>query len=357
MKSKLLYYAEYLYQVSPPEGTILLQVKGILDRMGNLPCSTTLVDALSEEDIKSDDEDECIMCRFQVPGTRLYRQQKIVIFHFHIGHIHPGKSSHNLQLSQLVLLENTYFGTVGGPRSPIFCALAALPRILQKIWNDFPHKLSLQGLLPPKSRALSSRDLFETLGVRSTSPTSRSRSSSSSSKSPSSSKGFGSMAGSPPKLHPKSLLETANALFDQTMLSRNSLLELHSCLDLPESIRGTFRNTAAVGWASSRIYRSFLPAAEIPHALELAFDTLETLSNPWIASYYIFSALVFYIHPFQDGNGRIARLVTNRYAKMNELPTLLASSDKTIQFEEVLHARVSSRQPTRSCHQQQSMWF
>lgn len=142
---------------------------------------------------------------------------------------------------------------------------------------------------------------------------------------------------------------------------------------------GMIRDHAAVGYATSRIYRVFMPATELREGLAHVFKTLEREPSqakskckayPLLRAYYLYAALVFYIHPFIDGNGRIARLLGNLIALKHGFPALFRSSDKTLQLDEYLHRAVitievannSKRQNRRNrTHvgrkENVSMWF
>ncbi|KAE8953019.1 hypothetical protein PR001_g33051, partial [Phytophthora rubi] len=92
--------------------------------------------------------------------------------------------------------------------------------------------------------------------------------------------------------------------------------------------------------------------------------------RPLLCAYYAFAVLVFYIHPFHDGNGRCARLLGNLVAKKLGFPALLRAADKTIQVPEFLQKAIvtmeiirNSRRQTRQTRmlstrrENSSMWF
>ena len=140
------------------------------------------------------------------------------------------------------------------------------------------------------------------------------------------------------------VVESMHEILQDTssLLSYNQLLTLHRRLPLEDQQHcGVLRTTPAVGYASHRVYRSFLPANEVIRALNQAIHILchskLNQAHPLVRVYYIFSVLVFYIHPFHDGNGRCARLIGNVVARKLGYPFIFKASDKTIQFDEMLH--------------------
>ncbi|RLO09178.1 hypothetical protein DYB28_002826 [Aphanomyces astaci] len=100
------------------------------------------------------------------------------------------------------------------------------------------------------------------------------------------------------------VLAVLNAILDDTsaMLTFDQVTALHEAI-----FEQGHDGDAAVGYASERIYRVFLPSVEIELALRQYVTTLNdptALPHPLVRAYYAFAALVFYIHPFYDGNGR-----------------------------------------------------
>jgi len=175
----------------------------------------------------------------------------------------------------------------------------------------------------------------------------------------------------------KQLLDVINDIMQDTscVITREQLFALHRCL-LPANSgqAGVLRTDLAVGYASPQIYRVFIPAGEIDDALNNLLNTLNDASRwehrPLLCAYYAFAVLVFYIHPFHDGNGRCARLLGNLVAKKLGFPPLLRAADKTIQVPEFLQKAIvtmeiirNSRRQTRQMRmlstrrENSSMWF
>jgi Fic family protein len=58
--------------------------------------------------------------------------------------------------------------------------------------------------------------------------------------------------------------------------------------------------------------------------------------HPAQQAFYVFGALVWFIHPFLDGNGRTARLFGNMVLKKYGLKAIIRSTDKVVRFEDFL---------------------
>jgi Fic family protein len=174
----------------------------------------------------------------------------------------------------------------------------------------------------------------------------------------------------------QSLTEKLNEILqdDSCMITLEQFMMIHRCVLLEtKGQSGVIRKSAAVGYASPRIYRVFLPYGEIETALQNLFDQVNCLENwqqrPLLCAYYTFAILVFYIHPFHDGNGRCARLVGNLIAKKMGYPGAFRALDKTIQLSEFLQKvlnTIDMLQNTRRARQARlisnrkentSMWF
>lgn len=175
----------------------------------------------------------------------------------------------------------------------------------------------------------------------------------------------------------KQVVDVLNSIVEDrsSLITYDQLFALHRTLISESSGQsGVLRLSAAVGYASPRIYRVFLPAGEVDEALHRLVDTINDSSRwhqrPLLCAYYAFAVLVFFIHPFHDGNGRCARLLGNLIAKKLGYPALLRASDKTIQVPEFLQRAVvtveiarTNRRQTRQARmlssrkETSSMWF
>jgi fido (protein-threonine AMPylation protein) len=233
-------------------------------------------------------------------------------------------------------------------------------------YDDFGRKEALSTLVADgfKSTTFSSSDLYDAIGAAHDTPAARRPS-----------LGTAAEITKDPR---RRLLDVINPIMADTtcLISYDQLLQIHACL-LPDGSAegGVVRSTAAVGYASPRIYRVFLPVGEILgalHDLVAAINTREYWTQrPLLCAYYAFAILVFYIHPFHDGNGRCARLLGNVIAKKLGFPAIFRASDKTIQVPEFLHRVIvtmeiimNSRRQSRQTRmlsarskENSSMWF
>ncbi|KAF4031050.1 Fic/DOC family [Phytophthora infestans] len=362
----LKYYLQYLYTVSPTEAELFADVHELSHKVEKYlknPSDTTdeestnFTEAMEVDDgpatsTAAESAPDCVLCKYNVPG-----------------HIHPGrepipatpaapkvapfhtktsKSPHGEKL----------FGHVENPKSPVYRQIEQLLGTLEAEYDAFERKTELADCCDGiKPATFTSSDLYDAIGSAHDTPVTR-RSS----------------AADNPR---KQLLDVINEIMQDTscVITRQQLFALHKCL-LPASSgqAGVLRTDLAVGYASPRIYRVFLPAGEIEDALDKLIHTLNDASRwgqrPLLCAYYAFAVLVFYVHPFHDGNGRCARLLGNLVAKKLGFPSLLRAADKTIQVPEFLQKAIvtmeiirNSRRQTRQTRmlstrrENSSMWF
>ncbi|KAL4087945.1 hypothetical protein PRIC1_012376 [Phytophthora ramorum] len=368
----LKYYLQYLYTVSPTEAELFSDVHELSHKVETYLKEQSAdddnddnVSSSNTDDMEIDDGPEtptpaepappatpdCVLCKYNVPG-----------------HIHPGrepipatpppratpfhtktsKSPHGEKL----------FGLAENPKSPVYRQIEQLLEQLEGEYDTFERRSELVDCCDgAKPATFTSSDLYDAIGSAHDTPVTR-RSS----------------AADNPR---KQLLDVINDVMHDTscVITREQLFALHKCL-LPASSgqAGVLRTDLAVGYASPRIYRVFLPAGEIQAALDKLIETLNDAKRwehrPLLCAYYAFAVLVFYIHPFHDGNGRCARLLGNLVAKKLGFPSLLRAADKTIQVPEFLQKAIvtmeiirNSRRQTRQTRmlstrrENSSMWF
>ncbi|KAG2789952.1 hypothetical protein PC129_g18408 [Phytophthora cactorum] len=371
----LKYYLQYLYTVSPTEAELFADVHELSHKVEKYLKNPSTGDDKANDDSESsantDDMEvdegpatstpaepatasapDCVLCKYNVPG-----------------HIHPGrdpipatpappkvtpfhtktsKSPHGEKL----------FGHAENPKSPVYRQIEQLLEKLEAEYDAFERKAELADCCDgAKPATFTSSDLYDAIGSAHDTPVTRRNSS----------------ADNPRK----QLLDVINEIMQVTscVITREQLFALHKCL-LPASSgqAGVLRTDLAVGYASPRIYRVFIPAGEIEDALDKLITTLNDASRwehrPLLCAYYAFAVLVFYIHPFHDGNGRCARLLGNLVAKKLGFPPLLRAADKTIQVPEFLQKAIvtmeiirNSRRQTRQTRmlstrrENSSMWF
>ncbi|DAZ93250.1 TPA: hypothetical protein N0F65_007950 [Lagenidium giganteum] len=373
-KSSLLlhlrYYLLYLLSVSPTEGNIFMEVNTLLPMLNRALHRSKDGDNTAENNhdlrvsidtppapvavVPSPKQPECVLCKFNVPG-----------------HIHPGRAAPStpsaappskpmFTATSKLASSDRFFGVPGSPKSPVMLEIEKLREKLEVEYDSVSRRgvLNDRVLEGSKPASFTSSELYDAIGAAHETPASR-----------------GGGAGVDAR---QQLLEVLNQVLEDNscLISYNQLLEIHKCL-VPASSgqAGIVRTSAAVGYASPRIYRVFLPAGEIQEALNQLVAIVNNQAlwkpRPLLCAYYAFAVLVFYIHPFHDGNGRCARLVGNLLAKKFGYPAVFRAADKTIQLPEFLHKAIVAMEMLQNSKRQNrqsrilagarkegaSMWF
>ncbi|EQC26090.1 hypothetical protein SDRG_16042 [Saprolegnia diclina VS20] len=308
----VFYYLSYWTAVSPTEGDFFSKVHHLYNELQRhvhpsaAPAPTVVV--VEEPPAAASDEPECILCKYKVSG-----------------HIHRGKMPAPpaaVAPPPPLAPPPSLFGRVP---SPVLRELEQLPRLLADEFDrsGLQAKLANRAFEGFSSTPFTLSDVYDALG------------------SAHDRKGAFRPSTPPPTAALLSILNTI--LVDpRSVVSYDQVLTLHRAVcEAAGETGGMARENAAVGYASERIYRVFLPAEEIASALTLYVGTLnQPFQHPLVAAYYAFAALVFFIHPFYDGNGRTARLLGNVLARKGGFPSIFRHLDKTIQLTPFLETAI-----------------
>ncbi|CEG49486.1 FOG: Ankyrin repeat [Plasmopara halstedii] len=345
----LKYYLQYFYTVSPTEAELFTEVQELSLRVEKAlnartpddkksTFDSTLTNEMESQEnearVERIDKTECVLCKYKVPG-----------------HIHPGLAPipADLQPRERILSVSKtshlmhgkkFFGQADNPRSPVYRHIEQLLERLENEYDAFKRKIELAKCCDgSQTTVITSSDLYDVIGAA---------------HEPLKIDGYASR-----NYSRKDLLDVMNEIMHDTscIISQKQLVALHErLLSTSSGQAGVFRTDLAVGYASSRIYRVFLPAEEINDAIEIYIkrlnDETRWTQRPLLRAYYAFAVLVFYIHPFHDGNGRCARLIGNLVAKKLGYPFLLRASDKTIQLVEFLEKAIVTVEILRSSRRQ-----
>mmetsp|Transcript_13610 Transcript_13610/g.31307 ORF Transcript_13610/g.31307 Transcript_13610/m.31307 type:complete len:1005 (-) Transcript_13610:140-3154(-) len=113
---------------------------------------------------------------------------------------------------------------------------------------------------------------------------------------------------------------------------------IHRCLTLDVNLSGEYRREIVTGTGNHiSAYRCFVPYEEVERLMEFLFNYANShpacASNQALRAYLVYSVLVYFIHPFKDGNGRTGRIVANCILKAAGFPALITHHDKVLSFD------------------------
>lgn len=133
-------------------------------------------------------------------------------------------------------------------------------------------------------------------------------------------------------------------MIEKHVLTVQDIFELHKCVTMGQDdvMPGRLREECVVvgetGMQNCN-FTVFLPSIEVPAALDFLVETCNkderfTSRGAFFRSWALYSTLVYYIHPFKDGNGRVGRFLSAIAMLQHGLwPFLNAQSKKVYDFE------------------------
>eukprot|EP00002_Diphylleia_rotans_P032324 TRINITY_DN677_c0_g1_i11.p1 TRINITY_DN677_c0_g1~~TRINITY_DN677_c0_g1_i11.p1 ORF type:complete len:1468 (+),score=296.83 TRINITY_DN677_c0_g1_i11:133-4536(+) len=229
-------------------------------------------------------------------------------------------------------MSKPYFG--GRTPSPVMQSIYTLKNQYERVFADFVAKY---GAASPDTRKNASsagspfslRDVFDIVGMR-----------------PQAGSG-GRFFGAPKSnAQDQSISITTNIMNEilqsPQIFTIENIMKLHETLYLDGDVeRAKYRTAVTVGSVYNyQFYRVFLPPEEIPSAMQYMQSILTSAEmgrrHAAIQAYYAYSTFVYFIHPFEDGNGRTSRLLANLYLRRAGFPLLIRAQDKNISFDDFL---------------------
>lgn len=240
-----------------------------------------------------------------------------------------------------------FFGH-GLPRSPVFSHIQSLRSTLDVMYRQFKKHSFLEEMIPTinnrQSISYPSGEIFDACGSHQSMPNT-----------PKTVGAFFFGSSSTPATERNEVDQLSElctsmlqSLPPNELVTTSSLLDLHKCLKLDPGVSsGEFRTGLVVGsHMFYKFYRVFAPADEVPELVrELEEELRSSMSQmaPAIHAYYVFTVIVCYIHPFEDGNGRIGRVLGNMILKAYGYPAVFRSNHKVITLDEFLNLIIQEK--------------
>lgn len=129
--------------------------------------------------------------------------------------------------------------------------------------------------------------------------------------------------------HFKGLIFVNDLILNKKDLTEETLKDLHEIIMGDAPFGGLYRNVDIAIQGSSHIPPSHL---KVYDRMKKYFHTLESIKDP-VEQVAYSQAQLAKIHPFLDGNGRTARLVTLYYLLLNDLsPIIFKVEDAKVYF-------------------------
>ena len=125
----------------------------------------------------------------------------------------------------------------------------------------------------------------------------------------------------------KDIIETIDQKKDVSEMIRNAHHQWYSQLFSASVVAGIIDASQLAGYRNSPIYLRNsihvpLPAEALVDAMEAYFDVMQEENDPFVRA-VLGHRLLGYIHPYFDGNGRMARFIMNAILTTNGYPWLI----------------------------------
>jgi ankyrin repeat protein/fido (protein-threonine AMPylation protein) len=221
--------------------------------------------------------------------------------------------------------EPPYFGP-GKPFSPVLSAMEQFKSELSVTLSNFTKKeemLKMRNVEKPEYQEFPARFVFQTCGQKRSGGSSR-------------------FQDDEHEKIAKFATELLRNAANGPLVTIENVKKMHKLMELESDVdAGQFRKSLVVGsHMFYRFYRTFAPFEEVEGAME---RFVEEVNSPAMAdwngvqkAFFVFASIVMFIHPFEDGNGRLGRMFANMLLIQDGYPSVFQYSHKVITFGEVL---------------------